>query len=127
MSHGIESKWLRKLLDRRIIIAMVFLCFIVGYGLTSRAADALARSGAVISALGFLLMSRGAILQQAPAAHIMIKPEVFSDDPKYYESEGLPVPPIVYEHSQNARAWNWGALVSAFGTLLWGFGDLPFK
>lgn len=125
-AHGTEPLWQRTLVDRRVIIITVILVIAAGYWSTQYRSDALARSGAVVSALGFLLMSRGAILRQTPPAHVMIEPGKFSDDPGYYISEGKPVPPAIAENVLNASAWNYGAIISAFGTLLWGFGDLPF-
>lgn len=86
------------------------------------------RSGAVVTAVGLVLLSRDKIVGQDLLIPIrMADSEFKSTDPEHYEATGQQVPSYVIQDVQSRIAiGKYGPIVSVIGTLIWGFGDLLF-
>lgn len=104
------------------VAAMVGLCI----GLATHNSMAFARSGAVVVAIGLVLFSRASVIGKDIRFPIITAETGLSHlDPEHYRMVGESVPEWVNEDRKSrAAVGTWGPIVSAIGTLIWGFGDL---
>lgn len=116
------SKW--------AVTAVAALALVVGTYASGQTHNAmwLARSGAIVVAMGVFLMAN-AQLNGVDIADVWDDNfEYKIDDPKYYLSLGEPIPDWVAKHQSARLALEvLGPTVTLVGTVIWGFGDLmPF-
>jgi hypothetical protein len=85
-----------------------------------------ARFGALVVAAGITLLSRASVIREDIIAHVFQSETGLSHlNPEHYKQMGRPIPEWVHEDLRTRAAVGvWGPLLSFFGTLIWGFGDL---
>ena len=88
-----------------------------------------ARSGALVVAVGLVLLSRAGVIGNDILVHVgSAQTSVSFLDPEHYRRLGEPVPEYVLEDLRTRAAVGfWGPLISGLGTVIWGFGDLLNK
>jgi hypothetical protein len=113
------------------MLLFAFLAAVVGllWAWQVRSGGPFSRSGAVVTAIGLVLLSRDKIVGQDLRPPIFMADSPFrSTDPEHYEAIGEAVPDWVRQDVKSRIAiGKYGPIVSVIGTLIWGFGDLPFE
>lgn len=127
-----QSSLRRALAHRAGLTGLAAFALIVGVcvSVSSSYTDAFQRSGAIVTAIGLILISRDKIIGKDLLIPVLMGDDspYCSNDARYYEHIGEPVPSAVEEDEESRISIGiYGPLISILGTLVWGFGDLPFK
>jgi hypothetical protein len=128
-----SKRWVRHVTRRTTLIIIVAVgSVIVGVVLSIMLRDIawFARSGAVVSTLGVLLVSQSALLAETMRSEAVHPASGRSQiDPEHYEETGQRVPDWVERDVKVRYAVTvLGPALSAIGTLIWAFADLiPLK
>ena len=111
----------------RAMLAVAVMSVAVGVAGSAVARDCtwLARSGAIVVAVGIALVSRFGVQGRDPRQTIGMDFGLTSLDPEYYRKAGEPIPEWLAVELRDRQAVGvLGPLVSLVGTVFWGFADL---
>jgi hypothetical protein len=124
----------RPRLWRRVVFSNFSICLIaaivVAAGLVASVHENdfgwFSRSGAIVAALGLILLVRNVVLGMGLLPDIYHLPTGYSSaDPRLYQHLGQPVPARVqYDADLKYSIGFLGPILTFVGTVIWGFGDL---
>jgi hypothetical protein len=87
------------------------------------------RIGSILVCIGILLLARPSFVNQPLLLPVKKLDSPYdSNDPEHYKYIGEPIPEPVVEDVKNRNAVNkYGPIITSFGTVIWGYGDLLGK
>ena len=110
------------------MLLLAFVAAVIGFlwAWDVQSGGPFSRSGAIVTAVGLVLLSRDKIVGQDLRQPISMADSPFrSTDPDHYKAIGEAVPDWVRQDVKSRIAiGRYGPIVSVIGTLIWGFGDL---
>ena len=109
-----------------IILAIISLLIGFIYSLIIRDFAAFQRSGALLVAIGIILLSRTFIVGRDLLINVRSSDTPYNiNGPDHYMYQNLPIPEYVNNDIESRKAIGWiGPLISSIGTIVWGYGDL---
>ena len=130
MATANKEKMRKIFSNNNVMLLCAILAAVIGliWAWGTRSGGPFSRSGAVVTAIGLVLLSRDKIVGEDLRLPVYMADSSFkSTDPAHYDAIGEAVPEWVVEDKKSRIAiGKYGPIVSVIGTLIWGFGDLPF-
>jgi hypothetical protein len=127
--RGRSAQFVRLVMTNTILlVTLAIAAGVLGFltALKTRDFQWFARSGAIVTAFGVILISQAALLSETVRVDAVSSESGISHaEPDHYEATDQPVPEWVKRdiHARFA-AGVVGPLLSTVGTVIWGFGDL---
>lgn len=109
-----------------LCLAIFFASIVVIHSLYAKNFIWLSRSGSLLVSIGIVLISRTFIIKKDLLLNIGDK-NMNMNSPEYFEAEKQQIPDYIKTNEESKKAIGiFGPLISVFGTVIWGYGELLY-